>query len=300
MTTEEMMFNFINRNSIQQKNSFEDVSFVIQLFYVHVYLKAFFLAGTKDKLRTCFSRFQGVHSFKHASQIPFFLKQLFLKECNETNSLFECVTSSNRHFERVMNHIPEVFDSIEEIQILKDLISELVERKQKASEQWVCVASKNHIKKLKLKLNKSYFFDSWDKCHNEFKNQFTHTGEYDYYFDYIGQVPDTTTSVISLMEMIRLLNSVPKEELDVSIQFLNHFGEFNTKNIFGIGTFKFNLSDIQYAFPGEKSPCEQFLDDDYDNDYAQGPSYDYMQGPYSYEFIKDVMTTQGIHYFQYN
>ncbi len=202
----------------------------------------------------------------------------------------------------MMECFPDLFDSVEEIQNLKELISELVERKKKASEQWVCVVSKKSIKKLKLKLNNSYYFNSWDKCHNEFKKKFTHTGEYDYYFDYIGEIPDTTTSVIPIVEMIRLLNTVPKDELDVSIQFLNHFGEFNTKNIFGIDTFKFNLSDIQHAFPGEKSPCEQLLDDDCfdDNDYEKGPCYDYMQGPYSYEFAKDVMTTQGIHYFEYN
>ena len=310
--------NFVSRDYLHLKSNAnnakheEQIAQIVQLFFVHVYLEAFFFFTdyeTNDPWSSIFRnkkkfiRCQGVHAFKNEKHIPLFLKKAFVcsdvdendpKSVALCNEIFSSRTDPIVHSERVL---PEFFESVPQIQDMSETLQMIQDNKTK--DHWVPVVSKSHVKDLKRRLNRAHCFDSWDACHEEFVKNFTFTGAYDYYYDYIGQVPDMTTKTIPIWTMIDLLESVQKDKLVLCVKFLNHFGEFNPKKLFGINEFKFTELDIRVAFRNYGYWPYFSLDslDDSENTFpCKCKSRKQCQNsPHSHLFIKDVMTKHNIH-----
>ena len=321
----QQFFNHIQQEPVPkvQKIRFEKEScFILDLFFVHVFLETFFfshefewVAHTSDNDFRRISwtlprknaqhkkmiRCQGVHAFQNKKHIPVFLKQEYLKrqgyihlmdkaECEET---FEMLTHPTVYSQTVES---DLYDTIPQIQDLKETLSFINTEKQKALTRWVPVVSKAKVKSLKRKLNNSFVLNSWDACHTEFIRTMTHSENYDYFFDYCGIKPDTSTNVPSLNQIIELLFSVPIKQLETSIKFLDHIGEFNPTKLFGMTTLELTRDDINQAFPHRSHNL--FRQDDIDgNDFECKCRSDKkcQKSSHSHSFVKDLITSRNIH-----
>jgi len=267
------------------KTSDKQISFILDLFFIHVFLESFFFTNNSK-----FIRCQGIHAFKNKKHIPTFLKKEYLRRKGYSSfeeEYFEIETNPLTHSQTVQI---ELFDNIPVIQDIKETLEIIHNRKQQYLTSWVPVISKSKVKNLKRKLNNSFVLSSWDSCHDEFVRTMKHTDDYDYY-----SYCNMTTHIPSIYQVIDFLNTIPLEQIKISLQFLNHFGEFNPKKIFGIDNLEITKDDINNSFPQRTLNVYRYdIIDGNDFPCKCKSEKKCQKSSHSYLFIKELITERNL------
>lgn len=252
-----------------------DARYIVKLFIAHVFIKSYFLGhdrakDTKNKQAWKFIRSQGLHAFKRKDQIPLFLKKAYLNSKGYLPAT--CANVVARQFDYATDHKNYIYDlasTMEEFETIacddayvSDFISSINNVKHykelshhNPDNMFIPVISKRSWKGLNNRFNQFMYNNNWDSRHNNFvKNfQFCETKSaphFEYFADYVLERTFVYKKYVpSVSNMIDMLSTLSEEEIQLAVQFIDHFGGFDVKQLFGIEKMSFDENDIMFAFP---------------------------------------------------